>query len=334
MKNSQKKVLSGIQPTGDLHIGHYLGILNNFKKFQSKFECYFMIANLHSLTSCYPNYEMAHQHIFGIISDWLAMGIDPEKSVMFVQSDIPEHAELNLLLSMYTPVSWLMRNPIYKDKKKQINGDIDNLGFLGYPVLQAADILLYEADLVPIGEDQLPHLELTREIVRRFNHFNQNILKLPKAELSKFPKILGTDGRKMSKSYGNTINLSEPIETISQKIMKMQTDPARVRRNDPGNPDVCPVYSYYSFFNPKDESSIAADCRMAKIGCVDCKKNITKSVETALKPFREKRMETTNKPEKINQILKEGKEKAQKVARGTLEKIKDQISMKKDYLPI
>ena len=334
MKDSQKKVLSGVQPTGELHIGHYLGILNNFKKFQSKFECYFMIANLHALTSCYSNYETAHHHIFGIISDWLAAGIDPEKSVMFVQSDVPEHAELSLLLSMYTPISWLMRNPTYKDKKKQINEDIDNLGFLGYPVLQAADILLYEADLVPIGEDQLPHLELTREIVRRFNYFHKNVLKLPKAELSKFPKVLGTDGRKMSKSYKNTINLSEPIEIVSKKIMSMRTDPARLRRNDPGNPDVCPVYSYYSFFNPKEKSSIATDCRTAKIGCVDCKKKINKSIEITLEPFREKRMETINKPEKINQILQEGQKKAKKIAQRTLAKIKDQICMKKNYLPI
>ncbi len=331
MLNFKKKVLSGVQPTGELHIGHYLGILNNFKNFQHEFECYFMIANLHSLTLYYKNYRIAHNFIAGIISDWLAIGIDPEKSVIFVQSDIPEHAELSLLLSMYTPISWLMRNPTYKDKKKQVKEDIDNLGFLGYPVLQAADILLYEADIVPIGEDQLPHLELTREIVRRFNHYNHNFFKLPKPQLSIFPKVLGTDGQKMSKSYNNTINLSDSTEVISKKIIKMQTDPARIRRTDPGNPKICPVYSYYSFFSPKNQKIVAADCRTAKIGCVDCKMHIIKSIGNTLKPFRDKRLELKKKPEVINQLLHEGKKKASKIAKNTLEKVKNQIFLKKDY---
>ena len=290
-----------------------------------------MVANLHSLTFYYKDYQKAHGFIFDIVSDWLAAGIDPEKSVLFVQSDVPEHAELSLLLSMYTPVSWLLRNPTYKDKKEQVTDDIDNLGFLGYPVLQAADILLYSADLVPIGEDQLPHLELTREIVRRFNHFHNGLLKLPQPKLSKFPRVLGTDGRKMSKSYGNTIHLSDPADVVSKKVMKMQTDPARVRRNDPGNPEVCPVYSYYSFFNSQNQKSVAADCRTARIGCVDCKSMIVKSLTDNLKPFREKREELRADPDKINRVLQEGNEKARSVAGKTLKKIKDQMSMKSEY---
>ena len=330
-QKEKASLLSGIQPTGELHIGHYLGVLNNFKNLQEEFSCHFMIANLHAVTLHYKDYSKVHDFISNILSDWLAIGIDPEKSVVFVQSDVPEHAELNLILSMYTPVSWLKRNPTYKDKKEQVDEEIDHFGFLGYPVLQAADILLYEADIVPIGEDQLPHLELTREIARRFNHFYGDALKIPKAKLSDYPKVLGTDGRKMSKSYGNTINLSDTMETLSKKVMKMKTDPARIKKEDFGHPEVCPVYSYYSFFAPQNEGMVADSCRKAKIGCVECKSMILESIQKALTPFREKKNELKSKTKELNDIFQEGAKKARNAAGKTLQKVKEKMKMKQDY---
>ena len=327
----KKKIISGIQPTGELHIGHYLGVLKNFVSLQEQYDCHFMIANLHSLTVFYQDYYRSHAFIAGILSDWLAVGVDPNRSIIFVQSEVPEHAELNLILSMFTPLPWLMRNPTYKDKKKENSQDLDNYGFLGYPVLQAADILLYQADLVPIGEDQLPHLEITREIARRFNYFYGDTFKIPQARLSNFPKVLGTDGRKMSKSYDNTVALSDSEEILSKKIMKMKTDPARIKRNDPGNPEVCPVYGYYSFFSPKEKNSIEKDCRSAKIGCVDCKSNILEKIKKELKPFRKKRNELISNPEIIQGLLDQGNQRARETARKTLDLVRTNMKLNKEY---
>lgn len=327
-----ERVLSGMQPTGRLHLGHYLGVLTNFVQLQEKYECFFMVANLHSLTVFYNNYPQAHSFIAPMVSDWLAAGIDPEKAVIFVQSDVKEHAELALLLSMYTPVSWLIRNPTYKEKQENIEKDIDSHGFLGYPVLQAADILLYEANYVPVGEDQLPHLELCREIARRFNHYqNQEVLTIPKPILSNFGKVLGTDGRKMSKSYGNTLDLAEKVEILEKKLMQMKTDTARMRRNDPGNPENCPVFSYYDHFAKKDKESIAHKCRTAEIGCKDCKAHIFQYIKAELEPFRQMREKSEKDTQFINKILTEGAKKAQAVAMKTMQKVKSALGMNPYY---
>ena len=326
------RVLSGMQPTGRLHIGHYLGVLNNYNHLQNEHECFFMVANLHSLTAFYSDYSQIQSFIEPLVSDWLAAGIDPEKAVIFLQSDVPEHSELSTILSMYTPVSWLTRNPTYKEKQENIDKDIDSHGFLGYPVLQAADILLYQASLVPIGEDQLPHLELTREIARRFNHYNrkgeQDVFKIPDAALSNFPKVLGTDGRKMSKSYANTLILSEPEEEITKKMRQMKTDTARVRRDDPGNPENCPVFTYYDFFAPELKSSVDKECRSAAIGCKDCKTQLLEKMQPRLEPFREKRAEILAKPDLIPEILNHGAKAARETAKNTMAQVKEFMGMK------
>ncbi len=330
-----KRVLSGMQPTGLLHLGHYLGVLKNYVKLQSEYECFFMAANWHSFTVMYQNYREAHSYISAMVSDWLASGLDPEKSTIFVQSDVPQHAELNLILSMYTPVSWLTRNPTYKDKMENIDKDIDSHGFLGYPVLQAADILLYRGEIVPIGEDQLPHLELSREIARRFNHINKlegaGALVVPKALLSEYPKVLGTDGRKMSKSYHNTLILSEPEDSLADKLKKMKTDVKRVRRDDPGDPEECPVFSYYDYFYPEKKSEIDRECRSAGIGCIDCKKIVAGRLIDELGAFREKKREIQQNPNYLNDILHEGAKKARSVAEETMDNLRNQLGVTSQY---
>lgn len=329
-----KKILSGMQATGRLHIGHYFGVLMNYVRLQEEYDCYFMVANLHSLTAFYPNYRDAHKFIAPLVSDWLAAGINPDKAAIFVQSDVPQHSELALILSMYTPTSWLTRNPTYKEKQENIDKDIDSYGFLGYPVLQAADIFLYESQFVPIGEDQLPHLELSREIARRFNHYNSPndpVLVIPQPLLSQFPKVLGTDGRKMSKSYGNTIDLADSEDVIDAKLKKMKTDTGRVRRTDPGNPENCPVFSYYDFFDPGNKEYVAEGCRSAALGCSDCKALLSVSVKKRLEPFRKMRQQTQENPSIIQDVLTAGAAKAEKVAQTTMTKIKDSMGLSSDY---
>ncbi|MDH5719230.1 MAG: tryptophan--tRNA ligase [Spirochaetia bacterium] len=326
---NKKNILSGMQPTGRLHLGHYLGVLTNYAKLQNEYNCYFMAADLHAMTAFYSDYEKAQEFLIPMISDWLAAGIDPEKAVIFVQSDVSEHSELALILSMYTPVSWLMRNPTYKDKQINIDKEIDSHGFLGYPVLQAADILLYDAEFVPIGEDQLPHLDLSRDIVNRFNHFNKhnqnNVFRLPKPLLSSFPKVLGTDGRKMSKSYNNTLILSSDEDSLMKEIMTMKTDTARVRLKDPGNPQNCPVFTYYDFFAKERKDEIADNCMKGSIGCKDCKNIVGSKIVVDLEPFRERYKEAKDNSQNINEILKEGAIKAKEKARETMQKVKDSM---------
>jgi tryptophanyl-tRNA synthetase len=333
--NIPRRVLSGMQATGELHLGHFLGVLTNFAKLQHEAECFFMVANLHSLTAFYPNYADAHRFIAPMVSDWLAAGIDPQKATIFVQSDVPEHSELAQLLAMFTPVSWLERNPTYKDKQANTEKDLDSFGFLGYPVLQAADIVLYNATHVPIGEDQLPHLELTREIARRFNHYYRagaaDVLTVPQAILSSFPKVPGLDGRKMSKSYNNSLLLAEGAESLTKKFMVMKTDTARVRRNDPGNPENCTVFTYYDFFAPDLKAEVNTGCRSAALGCVDCKKQIISRFLPAMAPFSEKRAELAAKPEIIGEILHAGATRARGVAAATLARVKESMGMVSRY---
>ena len=262
------RVLSGMQPSGLMHLGNLLGALENWKTLQAQHDCFFFAADWHALSTNYADTSRLKEFTQELLIDWLAAGIDPNRATIFIQSSVPEHAILHLLLSMIIPIPWLERNPTYKEKQEEITErDLSTYGFLGYPVLQAADILLYKPDLVPVGKDQLPHLELTRELGRRFNSLYTPVFPDPKEHLTQFPKVLGTDGRKMSKSYGNTINLSDTEAEVRQKLKTMVTDPARVRRTDKGNPEVCPVFDFHKIFSSTDViKQVDADCRTAAIG--------------------------------------------------------------------
>lgn len=313
------RVLSGTRPTGKLHIGNLLGALENYKKLQGE-DAFFMIADLHALTTEYESKTRIADNVLEVVVDYLACGLDPDKCTIFVQSEVPQHAEMALLLSMITPLGWLERNPTYKDQLRELKGrELATHGFLGYPVLQAADILLYKAEKVPVGEDQLPHLELTRELVRRFNHLYQTeIFPEPQPVLTQVPRVPGLDGRKMSKSFDNAIYLSEDRETVQKKAKSMVTDPGRKRREDKGNPDVCPVFSHHKFFNPDKVSTIERECREATRGCVDCKIQMADSMNEFLEPIRRKREEWTNKKTEVRNILDRGRDRARKVASETL----------------
>lgn len=323
----KKRILSGIRPTGKLHLGNLLGAVENWKKFQSE-DAFFMIADWHALTTEYESHSEIRNNVIEVTLDILASGIDPEKCTMFVQSHIKEHAELGLLLSMITPLAWLERNPTYKDQIDQLEGkELHTHGFLGYPVLQAADILLYKANTVPVGEDQLPHLELAREIARRFNHLYKKIFPEPDALLTQVKKLPGTDGRKMSKSYNNCIYLSDAPEVWAKKVMTMMTDPARKRRNDPGNPDVCPVFVYDKIFNPSVLEKVNAGCRSGELGCVDDKKWLVDEMSKFLTPIYEKRKQLEGNKKKVEEILMEGAKRARAIAQATLAEAKDAVGI-------
>jgi tryptophanyl-tRNA synthetase len=396
----KKRVLSGMRPTGRLHIGHYFGALENWVKLQNdpQYECFFFVADWHALTSDYADTSQVAQNTIEIATDWLAAGLDPAKCTMFIQSSVPEHAELNLLLSMVTPLGWLERVPTYKEALDNVKDkDLHTYGFLGYPVLQSADIVIYDADLVPVGEDQVAHIELTREIVRRFDFFygfrikpelftaatlpfltkhaydakllpangkpfseeqkrelanilrndalqqgvdnfldaakenghlfsRSTILREPGSMLTQTPRIPGTDGRKMSKSYGNFISLSEPDESIRTKSRAMMTDPARKRRTDPGNPDVCPVYDWHKLFSPAETLQWSAEgCRSAGIGCIECKSAMADHLIKWIAPVRARREEYAAHPGKVLQIIDEGSVKAREVAQKTMARVREAV---------
>jgi len=317
---TKKRVLSGMQPSGLLHLGNLMGALDNWRKLQDQYECFYFIADWHALTTNYADTSKIRTFVHEMVMDWLAAGLDPEKSVLFQQSLVPEHAVLHLLLSMSTPLPWLERVPTYKEKMDQFQDrDMNTYGFLGYPVLQAADILIYKANFVPVGTDQLPHLELTREIGRRFNQFYGQVFPEPQPLMTEYPKLPGTDGRKMSKSYGNCLYLSESPESITKKVMAMVTDPARVRRQDPGNPDVCPLFALDRIFAPKEWCDhVNVECRRAGIGCVDDKKELLKHLLAYLKPMQDRRKELVGDPKRISEIIQEGSKKARLIAAQTL----------------
>ena len=326
----RKRVLSGMQPSGLMHLGNYLGALENWKALQEDYECFFFVADWHALSTNYADTSRIREFVRELLIDWLAAGIDPKRSTVFIQSHIPEHAVLHLLLSMMVPVSWLERNPTYKEKQDEIKEkDLSTYGFLGYPVLQAADILLYKPDFVPVGKDQLPHLELTRELARRFNDiYKKPVFPEPKEHLTKFPKVLGTDGRKMSKSYGNTINLSDAEPVVRQKLKTMVTDPARVRRTDPGNPDVCPVYEFHKIYSPQEiQAQINTDCRTAAIGCIDCKKLVADKMVDRMAPMWDARAALTSHPSRIDEIVQDGSQRAAKVAKATLAEVNEAMKI-------
>jgi tryptophanyl-tRNA synthetase len=318
-----------MQPSGLLHLGNWLGALENWKELQEQHECFFFAADWHALSTNYADTSRIKEFTRELLIDWLAAGIDPNRATVFVQSRIPEHAILHLLLSMIVPIPWLERNPTYKEKQEELKErDLATYGFLGYPVLQAADILLYKPDYVPVGKDQLPHLELTREIARRFNHLYRPVFPEPKEHLTKFPKVIGTDGRKMSKSYGNTINLSDAEPVVRQKLKTMVTDPARVKRTDKGNPDVCPVYDFHKIFSSAPTiERVNRECRTAGIGCIDCKKLVADGMVARMAPIWEGRARLTAKPGQVEEIVHEGSRRAAAVAHRTLEEVNDAMQI-------
>jgi tryptophanyl-tRNA synthetase len=325
---AKKRILSGMRPSGRLHVGHLLGALTNWAALQDEYECFYMVADWHALTTEYENPSEIKDNIKEMVIDWISSGLDPEKCTMFVQSHVVEHAELHLLLSMFIPLSWLERCPTYKQQQQELKErNLSTYGFLGYPVLQAADILVYKAEAVPVGEDQLPHLELCREIARRFNFLYRNIFPEPQALLTRVPKLLGTDGRKMSKSYGNCISLSDPPKVIQGKVGSMITDPSRIRANDPGHPDVCTVYGFHKIFGSQMFESITTECETGRIGCVACKGILSEALIKRLKPIQAKRRNLEANPEEIVKILKEGRLRAQKITRETLKEVREAIGI-------
>ncbi len=352
--NRRKKVLSGMRSTGKLHLGNYVGALANWVKMQDEHECYFCVADWHALTTDYADTSQVKQNSIDVLLDWLAAGLDPARCVMFIQSHVPQHAELHLLLSMITPLGWLERVPTYKEQQENITGkDLSTYGFLGYPVLMTSDILLYKADFVPVGEDQAAHVELTREIARRFNNFYCGITHIPnpmasglpmttprraavfpepQTVLTPSPKLPGTDGRKMSKSYGNTIMLTDPEPVVRQKLKTMVTDPARVRRTEQGNPDVCPVRDLHKIFSDKaTNEKVNVGCRSAGIGCVECKGWASDALVKILKPMRERRQKYEEDPRLAWDILEAGSEQARKVAGATMSEVRDAMGMSLNF---
>lgn len=325
----KKRIVSGMRPTGKLHLGHIHGALNNWKSLQKDYQCFYFIADWHALTSEYEHTEIIRQSTEEIIIDWISAGLDPEKSVFFVQSSIKEHAELFLIFSMFTPLSWLERNPTYKEQLQEVTKkNIYTYGFLGYPVLQAADILMYKANGVPVGQDQSPHVELTREIARRFNHLYSDTFPVPEVLLTPEAKILGIDRRKMSKGYNNAIYISDTEDTVNKKVGEMITDPQRARKSDPGRPSLCNVFTFHELYSKKDKvKEIEKACLSASIGCVDCKRMMADSLNKMLEPLREKRQELKSKTGVINDIINEGNQSASRIAKNTLKEVRELVKI-------
>jgi len=331
------RVLSGMRPTGRMHIGHYHGALKNWIRLQEEHECLFFAADWHALTTHWEEPENIAESVWQMFIDWLAAGINPSRATIFIQSRVPEHAELTLLLGMVTPVGWLQRVPTYKDQQQKLaDRDLSNFGFLGYPVMMSADILIYQADYVPVGEDQVPHIELTREIARRFNMFYQvkrsYVFPEPQPLLTPAAKLPGTDGRKMSKSYGNTILLTDPEPVVRQKLKTMVTDPARIRRSDPGNPDICPVGDLHKIFS--DQPTIAKvweGCKTAGIGCIECKSWVGDALVNVLNPMQERRKKYEDNPRLAWDIVENGSSKARKIANATMDEVREAMHMSVDF---
>jgi tryptophanyl-tRNA synthetase len=351
--NPRKRVLSGMRSTGKLHLGNYVGALANWVRMQDEYECFFFIADWHALTTDYADTSRIKENSLEVVMDWLAAGLDPARCTMFIQSHLPQHAELHLLFSMITPLGWLERVPTYKEQRENIQDkDLSTYGFLGYPVLQAADILIYKGDFVPVGEDQVAHVELTREIARRFNAFyplgrwagsgftpedatrHIYVFPEPQALLTPAAKLPGTDGRKMSKSYGNTIMLTDPEPLVRQKLKTMVTDPARVRRSDPGNPDLCPVGDLHKIFSsPETIAKVNEGCRSAAIGCIECKSWAADTLVNILNPMQARRKKYEDNPRMAWDILEAGTAKANGVSSATMDEVRQAMHMSLEYEP-
>jgi tryptophanyl-tRNA synthetase len=322
----RNRVFSGARPTGRQHIGNYLGAVQNYVALQDEYDCVYCVVDIHALTTL-ENTESIREDIYEMVLDWLAAGIDPQKSIIFVQSHVPQVMELHTLFSMVTPLSWLLRVPTFKEKVKKQPDNV-NYGLVGYPVLMTADIALYKGEVVPVGEDQLPHLELAREIVRRFNSLFGVVFPEPQAKLANFPLVLGLDGvQKMSKSYDNHIEISSSLEEVSKRVMTAVTDPARRYRSDPGHPDICNVFRLHNFFTQARVEEIASECRSASIGCVDCKKMLAESINSNLKPFRERRASLASRHGYVAQVLADGANRAEAIAKETLKEVKERMNL-------
>lgn len=325
------RVVSGMRPTGKLHLGHLVGALQNWAELQTKYDCFYFVADWHALTSDYASTERITEYALDNVADWLAAGIDPERSTIFAQSLVPEHAELYLLLQMITPIPWLERVPTYKEQMEQLaEKDLGNLGFLGYPLLQTADVAIYDGAFVPVGEDQVPHLELSREVVRRFNNFYGAGLVEPQPLLTPTPRLPGLDNRKMSKSYGNTIDLSDDAEAVRQKVRQMYTDPKRVRADIPGTVEGNPVFIYHDAFNPNREEvdDLKARYQTGKVGDVEVKTKLSNALNAMLDPLRERRAAVAAKPEQVREILIEGSRKARATAQDTMARVRDAVKLR------
>ncbi len=329
---TRKRILSGMRPTGRLHLGNLHGALGNWVELQNSgsYDCFYFVADWHAITSEYASTEDIRQNSLNMVIDWLAAGLDPDKSTLFVQSAVKEHAELFLLLSMITPLAWLTRNPTYKEMQTELSTkDLSTFGFLGYPVLQAADIIMYKAYGVPVGVDQLPHIELTREIARRFNYlYQKDVFPVPEPLLTRVPKLLGIDGRKMSKSYDNAVYLSDRGKELHQKIASMFTDPQRMRKKDPGNPEICNVFTFHGLYSPAPAvAEINRECRVAGIGCTDCKKMLAARVEEALAPVHERMDYYQRNGKEIEERIRKGNDEAAEIARRTMAEVREAVKI-------
>jgi tryptophanyl-tRNA synthetase len=324
------RILSGMRPTGALHLGHLTGALDNWVRLQESYECFYCVVDWHALTTNYADTSDLRANVLEVATDWLSAGLDPQRSTLFIQSLVPEHAELHLLLSMIVPVPWLERVPSYKEQQQQLSEkDLSTYGFLGYPLLQSADIVIYKADAVPVGEDQAPHVELTREVVRRFNNLYGEVFPEPKTLLTAAPRTPGTDGRKMSKSYGNAIYLKDSPEVVREKLKTMKTDEKRKRRTDPGEPNDCPVFDLHKAFSPQATQDWAAQgCRTAGIGCIDCKTKLSEHVVARLAEIHARRPEFEARPDSVWDVLYEGSRQAQAAAAATMDDVRAAVKIK------
>ncbi len=327
----KKRILSGMRPTGRLHLGNLHGALANWVDIQNRdiYDCFYFVADWHALTSDYKDTDLIRANSLDMVVDWLSVGLDPAKSTMFVQSEVKEHAELFLILSMITPLAWLERNPTYKEMKTELSDrDISTFGFLGYPVLQAADIIMYKAYGVPVGVDQLPHVELTREIARRFNFLYKDVFPVPEPLLTEVPKLLGIDGRKMSKSYDNSIYLRDRGDVLRQKVASMFTDPQRMRRKDPGRPEICNAFAFHQIYSPSSEvDEISDGCKKAEIGCVECKKRLAERIRESMAPIHERQDYYLNHQEDVRGLMADGVREASKIARLTMDQVREAVKI-------
>ncbi|HTG98922.1 MAG TPA: tryptophan--tRNA ligase [Vicinamibacterales bacterium] len=327
------RVVSGMRPTGKMHLGHLVGALNNWAALQDQYDCFYFVADWHALTSDYADTSEVVSNTYDMAADWIAAGLDPDRSTLFIQSLVPEHAELFLLLSMTVPIPWLERVPTYKEQMEQLaEKDLSTLGFLGYPLLQTADVIMYNAHFVPVGEDQVPHLELSREIVRRFHNFYGELFVEPKPLLTTFPRLPGLDNRKMSKSYGNTINLSDDAETVRKKVMQMYTDPKRIRADVPGTVEGNPVFTYHDAFNPDkaEVDDLKTRYRAGKVGDVEVKTKLAKALNAHLEPMRARRAQVLANPSTLGDVLHEGSKKARTIAQATMERVRSAVKLQYD----
>jgi tryptophanyl-tRNA synthetase len=328
---ARSRVVSGMRPTGSLHLGHLVGALHNWTRLQEDYDAFYFVADWHALTSHYASTDAIVADALDNVADWIGAGLDPERSTFFVQSLVPEHAELYLLLQMVTPIPWLERVPTYKEQVEQLSDrDLSSIGFLGYPLLQTADVIIYNANVVPVGEDQVPHLELSREVVRRFHNFFGEVFVEPQALLTRTPRLPGLDNRKMSKSYGNTIDLADPADVVTKKIRQMYTDPKRVRADIPGTVEGNPVFVYHDAFNPDQAEvhDLKARYRAGTVGDVEVKTKLAKAINAMLEPMRERRAEVLRDPNALREIIQDGSRRARAIAQDTMERVRAAVKLR------